>query len=170
MTREEFNNYVKTKGRMLFSIAFRVLRQQDEAEDAVQEVFIRMWKMGERLDEYSSLDALAVTMTKNYCIDQIRKNRKLFEDVTVIKDQQSGISTDGIIEDTESFVIIQKVISGLSEKYREMINLRDIEGLSYEDIAERTGQNINTIRVNLSRARAMVKQEYKKYFNEKRRN
>lgn len=169
MNRDEFNKYVKLISRRLYSLAFRILGKQDEAEDAVQEVFIRMWNMGNKLDNYESVDALATTMTKNYCIDQLRRSRIVFENDMTIRDV-SVAATDEIIENAESYIIIQKIIGNLAPNYREMIIMRDIDELSYEEIAEKTGQNINSIRVNLSRARAIVRKEYSKYFNEKRRN
>jgi len=169
MNRDEFNKYVRLMSHRLYSLAFRILGKQNEAEDAVQEVFIRLWNMGDKLNDYNSVDALATTMTKNYCIDQLRKNRIIFDSDMMIKDQQVA-ATDEIIENAESYMIIQKIISHLAGNYREMIVMRDIDGFSYEEIAEKTGQNINTIRVNLSRARAIVRKEYSKYFNEKRRN
>lgn len=168
MTRKDFDSYVKQTGRKLYALAFRILRKQDEAEDAVQEVFIRLWKMGEKLDDYASINALATTMTKNYCIDQIRKSRQMI-DLDDKYDHYSESSPAEIMENAESFVIISEIINGLTPNYREMINLHDIDGLSYDEISQKPGQNINTIRVNLSRARAMIRDEYKKYFNEKRR-
>lgn len=167
MTRKEFDSYVILISRKLYGLAFRILRKQDEAEDAVQEVFIRLWRMGERLDDYKSIDALATTMTKNYCIDQVRKSRQMV-DLDNNYDDLSASSPAEIMESSESFAIITEIISGLSSNYREMVNMRDIEGLSYQEISRKTGQNINTIRVILSRARAIIRDEYKKYFNEKR--
>jgi RNA polymerase sigma-70 factor (ECF subfamily) len=169
MNRDEFNKYVKLISRRLYSLAFRILGKQDEAEDAVQEVFIRIWNMGNKLDNYESVDALATTMTKNYCIDQLRKSRIIFENDLSVRDV-SVAATDEIMENAESYMIIQKIISSMAPNYRGMIIMRDIDELSYEEIAGKTGQNINTIRVNLSRARAIVRKEYSKYFNEKRRN
>src|SRR5512133_3264063 len=125
--------------------------------------------MSSKLDNYVSVDALVTTMTKNYCIDQLRRNRIVFDSELMIKDQPVD-ATDEIIENAESYIIIQKIIGNMAPVYREIIVMRDIEALSYEEIAEKTGQNINTIRVNLSRARAFVRKEYSKYFNEKRRN
>lgn len=170
MTREEFNNYVKLMSSRLYSLAFRILRKQDEAEDAVQEVFIRIWKMGAKLDCYSSVDALATTVTKNYCIDQLRKKKVISDDTESVKNQPLAESTEEIIEKAESFIIIRGLIDNLPDNHKELVNMHDIDGLSYEEISEKTGQNINTIRVNLSRARATIRQEYNKYFNEKRRN
>ncbi len=64
--------------------------------------------------------------------------------------------------------IISSLIEKLPDIYKVVIKLRDVEELSYEEIAEKTGQNINTLRVNLSRARAYIRDEYKKYHNEYR--
>lgn len=169
MNSDEFNNYVKLIGRRLYSLAFRILGKQNEAEDAVQEVFIRLWNMGNKLNNYESVDALATTMTKNYCIDQLRKSRIVFESDLMVRDL-SAAATDELIENAESYMIIQKIIVTMAPNFRKMIIMKDIDGLSYEEISEKTGQNINTIRVNLSRARAIVRKEYGKYFNEKRRN
>jgi RNA polymerase sigma-70 factor (ECF subfamily) len=168
MTREEFNKYVRLTARKLYSLAFRLLKKQDEAEDAVQEVFLKMWSMGNKLDDYKNLDALATTMTKNYCIDQLRKGKQVFDNSFLVMNKADDTSTDGIIENAESFIILQKIINGLSVNFRESITMRDVEGLTYEEIAKKTGQNINTIRVNISRARSIVRNEYMKYFNEKR--
>jgi RNA polymerase sigma-70 factor (ECF subfamily) len=170
MTRDKFNEFVLKQSRKLYGFAFRILKNQEEAEDAVQEVFIKLWKMGENIDNYLSIDALATTMTKNYCIDQIRKQKHILNDHNEIVDYQNITSPSPLeqLESMESDEIVQKIIGNLDEKYRIVIELRDIEGLSYEEIADKTGQNINTLRVTISRARGFVREEYKKYNNEKR--
>jgi RNA polymerase sigma-70 factor (ECF subfamily) len=168
MTRERFNDYVLQQSRKLYGFAFRILRNQEESEDAVQEVFIKLWKMGDRLDNYESIDALATTMTKNYCIDQIRKLKHPVNYHTDINDYQfkTTISPHDQLENAESDAIIHRIIGDLEDKYRMVIELRDIQGLSYEEISEKTGQNINTLRVTISRARGFIRDEYKKYNNE----
>src|SRR5664279_1721035 len=75
MTRSDFNDLIRQQSRNLYGIAFRILRSQEEAEDAVQEVFIKLWKQGSKIDEYNNINAVAVTMLKNFCIDQIRKKK-----------------------------------------------------------------------------------------------
>lgn len=168
MTRERFNEYVLQQSRKLYGYAFRILRNQEESEDAVQEVFIKLWNMGEKLDNYTSIDALATTMTKNYCIDQIRKLKHTINDINDTSDYQfiTSPSPHDQMEIAESDAIVHTIIRDLDERYRTVIELRDIEGLSYEEIAEKTGQNINTLRVTISRARGFIREEYKKYNNE----
>lgn len=170
MTRDRFNDYVRQHGRKLYGYAFRILANQEEAEDAVQEVFIKLWHMGDKLDEYNSIEAMATTMTRNFCIDQLRKHKHIFQDNSYINGnlQMTAPSPEEQMENRESDDIIRKSIEHLPEIYKVIVQLRDIEGFSFEEIAEKTGQNINTIRVTLSRARAQIRDEYKKYHNEKR--
>ncbi len=172
MTRIDFNKLVHTIGRKLYTHAYRILRDKGGSEDAVQEVFVKLWKMNSRLDEYESVEALAVTMVKNYCIDQIRKQKFVEpgENGAFSLYHDSEPSPQEKLENKETSAIMHLIINDLPEMYREIIQLRDIEELSYEEIADKTGQNINTLRVNLSRARKSVRDEYKKYFNEARGN
>ena len=172
MTRIDFNKLVHTIGRKLYTHAYRILRDKEGSEDAVQEVFVKLWKMNSRLDEYESVEALAVTMAKNYCIDQIRKQKFVEpgENGAFSLYHDSELSPQEKLENKETSAIMHMIINDLPEMYREIIQLRDIEELSYEEIADKTGQNINTLRVNLSRARKSVRDEYKKYFNEARGN
>ncbi len=88
MTRNAFNDLIHTQNRKLFIIAFRILRNQQEAEDVVQNVFMKMWMMGKKLDEYNDAGALAVTMTKNSCIDMLRKWKHIDND-RGIRDNES---------------------------------------------------------------------------------
>jgi RNA polymerase sigma factor (sigma-70 family) len=170
MTRSDFNDLVLQLSRKLYGYAFRILRNQEEAEDAVQEVFIKLWNMGERLKEYNSIEALATTITKNYCIDQVRKQKNIYQIEHNTQDYNSITfqSPHVQMENTESYNIIQIIIDHLPETYKTLIMLRDIEGFSYEEIAEKTDQNINTLRVTISRARRIVRDEYKKYQYERR--
>jgi RNA polymerase sigma factor (sigma-70 family) len=172
MTRDEFNNLVYSISRKLYGYAYRILRDKEGSEDAVQEAFVKLWKMNKRLNEYESVEALAVTIVKNYCIDQIRKQKHIEQDdkssFAVYHDSEPNPHDK--LERDETSWLMRRIIDDLPEIYREIIQLRDIEELSYEEIAEKTGQNINTLRVNLSRARKTVRDEFKKYNNEFRGN
>lgn len=170
MTRTDFNEYVRMHSRKFYSFAFRILRNQEESEDAVQEIFIKLWNMGEKLDDYLNIDALATTMIRNYCIDQIRKrNTHMHSQIDNVDFHAfESYSPHQLLEDKESYDIIKKIMAGLPEKYRNVLKLREIDGLSYEEIAIETSQDINNLRVILSRARVLVKDGYNKYNNEKR--
>jgi RNA polymerase sigma factor (sigma-70 family) len=164
MTRLEFNNQVLLLSRRLYLVAFRFLRRQEDAEDAVQEVFIKLWNRLDELDRYNSLEAFAITTVKNHCIDIIRKGKAVFSEdtnnyITVINDDPSP---DEIMERQETSDLLGRIISELPDNYRMIVQLKDIDGLSYEEVATATEQNINTLRVNLSRARKLIRDEFKK--------
>jgi len=170
MSKPDFDSLVQLLNRKLYGFAFRILRNQEEAEDVVQEIFIKLWKMGEKLNDYKSIDALATTMTRNYCIDLLRKQKHSFiGDFNIDNYQELTTSSPHEqVENRESNDIIFNIVENLPELYKVVVSLRDIEGMSYEEIAEKTDQNINTLRVTLSRARRLIRDEYNKYQYERR--
>ena len=106
---------------------------------------------GGKLDNYNSVSALATTMTKNYCIDQLRKQKNIYygDDVNTEYKNFASPSPYEQMEIRESYDIVNTIIDNLPEGYGELVRQRDIEGLSYEEIADKTGQNINTLRVTI---------------------
>jgi RNA polymerase sigma factor (sigma-70 family) len=172
MTRLEFNNYIFQLSRKLYLVAYRFLRNREEAQDAVQEVFIKLWNKKDKLDEYTSIEAFAITTTKNYCIDQLRKIKTIG-----LEDSNHNLpfffnepSPYEQLERDETSKILHIIIDGLPLIYKDIVRQREIEGLGYEEIAKNTKQNINTLRVNLSRARSMIRDELKKYNYENQGN
>jgi RNA polymerase sigma factor (sigma-70 family) len=170
MTRTDFNDLIRQQSRNLYGIAFRILRSQEEAEDAVQEVFIKLWKQGSKIDEYNNINAVAVTMLKNFCIDQIRKKKHFIredpENQYILNIDNS--SPYDLMEKRETENILYHIIDQLPDLYKDAIRLREIDGLSYEEISEKTKQNINTLRVTISRARKLIRDEFNKYQYERR--
>jgi len=170
MTRDDFNELVRQHSRNLYGYAFRILRNQEEAEDAVQEVFIKLWNLEKKLDEYNSIVALAITMIKNYCIDQIRKKKRFIPEENAERDIQNedNNSPFELMQSRESEDILYQIIDHLPDIYKDVIRLREVDDLSYEEISVKTKQNINTIRVTISRARKMIREEFNKYQYERR--
>jgi RNA polymerase sigma-70 factor (ECF subfamily) len=172
MTRADFNNLVMTVSRRLYVQAYRILENQTGSEDVVQEVFVRLWKMNSSLEKYESVEALAVTMTRNLCLDQLRRQKFVErgneQTLSLFRSQEP--SPHERIERMETMSIIDNIIENLPQVYREVIRLRDIEGFSYEEISQKTFMNINTLRVNISRARKMVREKFLKYSYEQGRN
>ena len=128
MIGSDFKDLVQQLSRKLYVYAFRILLNQEEAEDVVQEIFIKLWNIGEKLNDYKSIDALAFTMTKNYCIDLLRK-KKLRYDVdlkTIDSMNLTSPSPYEQMENRESDEIIRKIIEQLPPIHKVMIKLRDI--------------------------------------------
>ena len=150
-------------------MAFRIIRNRQDAEDVVQDVFVKMWSMGEKLDGYKDAGALAVTITRNNCIDMLRKMKYIDGNVSAYTVRDSGLSPSphDQLEKNEISVSLTRIIDDLPSHYREIIKLREIDGLSYEEISQMTSININSLRVNLSRARRMIRDEYLKQTDER---
>ena len=172
MTKTDFNSLVISFGRKLYGYAYRILREKEGSEDAVQEVFVKLWKMNAKLDDYESVEALAVTMVKNLCIDQLRRQKFVepVDEISFAAYYDPEPTPHDKLEKSEATDTMHRIINDLPGIYRDIIQLRDIEELSYEEISERTGLNINTLRVNLSRARKTVRDEFNKRYNEFRGN
>lgn len=128
--------------------------------------------MNEKLADYRSIEALATTMTRNYCIDQIRKNKLIYQEEpeAVVMNLINEPSPHESMVIKESDKIIRDIIEKLPEGSRVLIRLHDLDGKSYEEIAEMTGQNINTLRVNISRARKYIRDEFNKHHYERKGN
>ena len=169
MTRDAFNDIIHNYNRKFFAIAFRILRNKQEAEDVVQDVFMKMWRMGNKLDEYIDKGALGVTMTKNSCLDMLRKWKHIDSErngsETLDPDPSPSPYEKMVFSEDET--ILNRIIDGLPPLYRDLVQLREINGLSYVEIEDQINININTIRVILSRARKMIKEKYLEYINER---
>lgn len=170
MNRESFGILVHQLSHKLYGFAFRILRNQEEAEDVVQEIFIKLWNMRDKLVDYRSIDALAATMTRNHCIDLLRKHKHEYRG-EINLDNYNNLTVNSPYDNMvlkESGMIIEGIIEKMPENIRTVLRLHDIDGKSYEEIAAVTGHNINTLRVNISRARKLIRDEFNIIHNEKR--
>jgi len=157
MTQEEFKIEVFPLKNKLYRFAKRLLESAEEAEDMVQEVFIKLWNRREELNNYSSIEAFAMAITKNLCLDRIRS--KSFRTERLSDRQALTLKQDPeeLLEKSDFTAFVRKIIDNLPEQQKVIMHMRDIEGLEYEQIAEVTELNINAVRVNLSRARKKVR-------------
>jgi len=164
MSPGEFRSEVVPLGRKLYSFAYRFLNVREESEDVVQEVMIRLWEKRDDLEKISSTEAFAMAMTRNICIDRLRRRKHTGGDYDINSPLISDTDLTEKIENAEAYDHIFRIISQIKEPYKTAIILRDIEGLSYEESSEITGLTVNALRVNLSRARKMVRDEMTKLY------
>lgn len=148
----------------VYRLAKRMLISSDEAEDATQELYLKLWNQKEKLSQYNNIEAYAMTMTKNYCLDQLKSKRA--DNLTLVHSNylKSDSSLEKVIELQDSVNKVHEIIEGLSDQQKLIIQLRDIEQYDFDEIAEITGVKESTIRVALSRARQTVREKLiKKY-------
>ncbi len=166
METEAFKNELIPVKDKLFRLAKTLLQNHEDAEDALQEVYMKFWNNKEIIEDLKNPEAYAMKVMKNFCLDKIKssKNKHMVE----IKEPEIGrenftpfsmVSFDNLKD------LMLKLFSTLPEQQRMIIHMRDIEHYSYEEIEEVTGITVNAIRVNLSRARKSVKGNYLKIRN-----
>lgn len=165
MKANEFKSQLLPVKAKLYRLALTLLNDGSEAEDAVQDVYLKLWNMRIKLAEYNSIEALAVTMTKNLCIDRLRsyRSRKQNGDGLERVTLKSSHRHDPVktLELNEQLQHVHAIINQLPEQQRMILHLRDIEHYSYDEIEEMTGMKRNNIRVTLSRARKGVRDQYR---------
>ncbi len=165
MTTEEFKNTVIPFSRKLYPMLFRILKNEEETRDALQDLMVKLWNRRRELDNCTNQTAYIITMAKNYSFDLLKKKRPIriveTEEYKILNLEAEGLS----LETKEKFEEVHKVIQSLPEKYQTVIRLRDIDGFSFEEIKEMTGLEVSNLRVILSRARQKVKTEVEKIYN-----
>ena len=142
----------------IFRIAKRLLVSGEEAEDATQEVLVKLWNKNESLNGYKSIEAFAITMTKNYCLDQLKSKRA--SNMIIVQnnytDREAGLQER--LEDKDTWNWVEKIINNLPEQQKLIVQMRDIEEMEFEEIAKVLEMNEQAIRTALSRARKTIRE------------
>ena len=157
MTAGEFKDKFLPLGEPLYRVALYMLESPADAEDAVQDLFVRLWSARDSLDAVRNPKAYCITMLRNICIDRIRaaasgKTEEVEEDIA------ADGSADAELVSRERMLCIMKAAGELSEGEREVLKMRALEGMSYEEISSLTGRSGLTLRVQLSNARRKIRQ------------
>lgn len=142
---------------------------EEDAEDIVQEVLLRLWSRREELDRCVSIEAYATTMTRNACIDWMRTRHASDSNLP-----EAGFSTDGqtpesLLEAKDEMQLVENIIRRLPPLQQAILRMKDIEGYETEEIAQVTGCNAEAIRSNLSRARKRMRDIYLKTIANRRK-
>lgn len=142
----------------LFRLAKRLLVSAEEAEDATQEVMMKLWKMKDNLNSYKSIEALSVVMIKNHCLDQLKSKRaqNLSIEHSNYSDGQNNLQHQ--LEVKDSLKWVEKLVDNLPDQQKMIVQLRDIEQLEFEEIAQILEMNETAVRVALSRARKVLRE------------
>ena len=140
----------------LYRVAYYILESEADAEDALQELYLKLWKGRDLLDDVLNPQAYSVRLLKNICIDRIRSaSHVVLTDSLPEKD--GGYSQDDSIDSRDRLEKVLSAIKSHPERQAQILRLRLIEGKTYSQIARITGLNYLTIRVALSRARKSLK-------------
>ena len=163
MQVQEFKERVLPLSQKIYQFALRILRNQHDAEDVAQEICMKLWDSRSELEEIKSIEAFAFRMTRNLCLDKIKRKKPQYYDdreTGSARYDEADLAPDpgGSLEMKDTMERVNKIIGSLPEQQRTLVQLRDIEGLEYEEISEITGLELNTIRVGISRARKKLRE------------
>ncbi len=142
----------------LYRFAHRILKNTMEAEDVVQEVLLKIWQKRESWQEVQNIEALAMKMTKNLALDKFKSKHFQTNGLPDYADwRDEAAQPDEITESSDLISLIRQIMNNLPEKHRSVMHLRDIEGLSYEEISEILEMPMSQLKINLFRARQSIR-------------
>ena len=162
--REAFGKLIGAYQTPVFNLAYRMLGNADEAEQASQEAFIRAWTRLDRYDPAHKFSTWLLSITSNYCIDQIRKRRALLLSIdepipahpALMSEQETG--PEARVAEAEQQMVVQNLLETLPADYRQAVVLRYWYDMSYEEIAEVMETTVSAIKSRLFRARRQLAQ------------
>ena len=166
--REAFSALVENYQSKIINMSYGMLSDQEDAYDAAQEVFIKVFRSIDSFEEKSSFSTWIYRITVNVCNDMLRKRQRKIsalslysstdddeEKVLEIKDDAPTPQDAAEINETQ--LEVWRAISELSDEYKTVITLFDLEGLSYDEISSIIKVPVGTVKSRLSRARAALK-------------
>ncbi|MCL1938588.1 MAG: RNA polymerase sigma factor [Candidatus Azobacteroides sp.] len=158
MEQEQFKREIlPLRGKLTF-YAQQLLGNESEAEDVIQEVFLKLWYMREDLKNYHNIPALSYKMTKHLCLNLLkgsqRKNEELNESILVYE----TLSPESQLEQKDEVERVMLIIDQLPDLQKTMLRMKHVDGFEIDEIAGITGSTPEAVRMNLSRARKKVRE------------
>jgi len=165
MNQTAFLNLVLPFKDKLYRLAKRLLVSNEEAEDATQEILLKLWSNKTKIGSYKNVEAFAMTMTKNYCFDRLKSKQAQNLRIVHSNYKDESIELQKKIEHQDSLDWVGKLMQQLPSQQRMIMQLRDIEQYEFSDIAKVLEMKETAVRVNLSRARKTIREQLIKKHN-----
>ena len=169
---QAFNEMVEHNSKKIYYLCLKMLQNEKDAEDAAQTTFLKAYTNLSKFEEKSSISTWLHRIAVNVCTDILRKKKKTTNNSLYVTNQDEEEYTVEIPDETESVEdsVIRKeqkealyrAISELKPKQKKFIILRDIENLSYEEIATMLKLNVGTVKSGINRARKALFEKLKK--------
>ena len=153
----QFKSEVMIHQALVYRLAKGLLVSKEEAEDVVQEMMTRLWMQKDSLVQVDNKRAFIAKMTKNYCLDRLKSKQAQRVSWDTVHEKQAIWSPENSMDAQEGVEMIYRCLAQLPETQRLLFQLRDIEGMEYQEIEEITGMQPVAIRVALSRVRKTLK-------------
>ena len=165
---EAFEELVSLYEKKIYNMGLRYTGNQQDALDICQDVFLRLFRFISQFNEESSFSTWIYRIASNVCKDCVRKSQKIMEISFEVRDEEDGgyeinvsdlrFSPESDFQRKELRMAIVQGISALPEKYREIIIMRDINGMSYSEIGKCLGLEEGTVKSRIARARDKLRE------------
>jgi len=160
MTQADFVSLVMPFKDKVFRLAKRLLVSREEAEDATQEILLKLWNNKQKIADYKNVEAFSMTMTKNFCLDRLKS--KQAQNLKIVHSNYQDNSHSSLqqqVEARDSVDWVSSIIENLPEQQKIIVQLRDIEQYEFAEISKMLNMNETAIRVALSRARKTIRKQ-----------
>ncbi len=158
MTNDEFENLIIQQKNKLYRFAFSILKNREEAEDAVQEIVLKLWNKRLSVHINKNIESYCMQSIKNHCFDVLRKKN---QHLNYRNNSTFTYSENSNIENIDLVEKIKIEVQNLSTQQRMAIELKDFQGYNYDEISEILEQSVNAVRVNVSRGRKRLYEIFK---------
>ena len=156
MSKALFEKHIMPASEKMYKYAFSILKDSETAADVVQECLMKIWDKRDKLPEILSPDSWAMRITRNQCYDWVKMNR-----YTLISDRELNTLDSGNMDDAihakDHLRWLEEILKTLPEKHQEVFHLREVEDMTYQDIAEILGLSLGEVKISLHRTRAKIR-------------
>ncbi|MCQ2251777.1 MAG: RNA polymerase sigma factor, partial [Bacteroidales bacterium] len=163
--RNAFRVIVKTYQRMVFSLTLKMLCNEDEAKDMVQETFIKVWQNLPKFDPQKTLSTWIYTIATRLCLDRIKLQKHTYQlpdDDTALRNYATHQDAQTELENSEWVQLVTTLTNGLSPKQKLVFTLIQLEGLESSEVEEITGMDSTQVKSNLYQSRKNIKERLTK--------
>ena len=158
-----FEELIRQYEKKVYTLCFRMCGNSEDAEEAAQDAFLALWRGIDRFRQESSLSTWIYRLATNACIDTLRRRKKQSGSVSLDDEELFVDAVDTspqpqeTVEHREAQKLLQEGLFALPEEYRKVLILREIEGLSYTEIAESGSIELGTVKSRISRGRSLLR-------------
>ena len=161
-----FRNNILPLKNELYRLALRITMNAADAEDVVQETMMKVWNRRDQWEQIESIEAFCLTICRNLSLDKVRRMDNQAQTLDAAydpKDQGVASNPEEQAIQSDRVQLVRQMISQLPEKQRSCMQLRDMEGKSYKDIATVLDITEEQVKVNIFRARQTIREKFKKF-------
>lgn len=163
MKQPELKDIVYKYKDQMYRLALSIMKNKDDAEDVLQDVFVKCWEQKKRIEKSDSIKSYLFKMTRNRCLDVLKKHSRKYENEQLIN-HESMHTIENNLDQIEKLKIVNMLIDKLPEQNKTIIRLRETEGMEFDEIEKITGLKQDNIRTILSRTKKKLKQQIEKVF------